>query len=46
MLAKAYLDGRLMLDEMITQRIRLTSINEGFAALRNGQAIRTVVVFD
>jgi S-(hydroxymethyl)glutathione dehydrogenase/alcohol dehydrogenase len=46
MLAKAYLDGRLLLDELITQRIRLTAINDGFAALRNGQAIRTVVVFD
>jgi S-(hydroxymethyl)glutathione dehydrogenase / alcohol dehydrogenase len=46
MLAKAYLDGRLLLDELITQRIRLSAINEGFAALRNGQAIRTVVVFD
>jgi S-(hydroxymethyl)glutathione dehydrogenase / alcohol dehydrogenase len=46
MLAQAYLDGRLMLDELITQRIRLPAINDGFAALRNGQAIRTVVEFD
>jgi S-(hydroxymethyl)glutathione dehydrogenase/alcohol dehydrogenase len=46
MLAKAYLDGRLLLDELITQRIRLAAINDGFMALRNGQAIRTVVVFD
>jgi S-(hydroxymethyl)glutathione dehydrogenase / alcohol dehydrogenase len=46
MLARAYLDGRLMLDELITQRFRLTAINEGFAALRNGQAIRSVIVFD
>jgi S-(hydroxymethyl)glutathione dehydrogenase/alcohol dehydrogenase len=46
MLAKAYLDGRLMLDELITRRIRLSAINEGFAALKDGQAIRTVVVFD
>ncbi len=46
MLAKAYLDGRLLLDELITRRIRLADINDGFAALRNGQAIRTVVVFD
>ena len=46
MLAKAYLDGRLMLDELITRRIRLKAINEGFAALKDGQAIRTVVVFD
>jgi S-(hydroxymethyl)glutathione dehydrogenase / alcohol dehydrogenase len=46
MLAKAYLDGRLLLDELITQRIRLTAINEGFAALSNGQAIRSVIIFD
>jgi Zn-dependent alcohol dehydrogenase len=36
----------LMLDELITRRIRLKAINEGFAALKDGQAIRTVVVFD
>ncbi len=46
MLAEAYLDGRLMLDELITQRIRLADINEGFARLRDGKAIRSVVMFD
>ncbi len=46
MLARAYLDGRLMLDELITRRIRLHDINDGFSALRSGQAIRSVVVFD
>jgi S-(hydroxymethyl)glutathione dehydrogenase/alcohol dehydrogenase len=46
LLAQAYLDGRLMLDELITRRIRLDAINDGFAALRSGQAIRTVVTFD
>jgi S-(hydroxymethyl)glutathione dehydrogenase/alcohol dehydrogenase len=46
LLAQAYLDGRLMLDELITRRIRLDAINDGFADLRNGQAIRTVVTFD
>ena len=35
-----------MLDELITQRIRLPAINGGFDALRSGQAIRTVVTFD
>jgi S-(hydroxymethyl)glutathione dehydrogenase/alcohol dehydrogenase len=39
-------DGKLMLDELITQRIRLDAINEGFSALRSGKAIRTVVEFD
>ena len=45
LLARAYLDGRLMLDELITQRIRLDAINAGFAALKRGEAIRSVVVF-
>jgi S-(hydroxymethyl)glutathione dehydrogenase / alcohol dehydrogenase len=45
LLAQAYLDGRLMLDEMITARIPLGAINEGFTALRNGEAIRSVVMF-
>jgi S-(hydroxymethyl)glutathione dehydrogenase/alcohol dehydrogenase len=34
-----------MLDELITQRIRLDAINDGFSALRSGKAIRTVVEF-
>ena len=33
----AYLDGDLMLDELITQRIALDGINDGFAALRGRQ---------
>jgi S-(hydroxymethyl)glutathione dehydrogenase / alcohol dehydrogenase len=45
MLVQAYLDGRLMLDELITQRIRLDAINQGFCALRDGKAIRSVVTF-
>ena len=46
LLARAYLEGRLMLDELITQRIRLDGISQGFAALKSGQAIRSVVTFD
>jgi S-(hydroxymethyl)glutathione dehydrogenase/alcohol dehydrogenase len=45
MLVRAYLDGDLMLDELITQRIGLDGINEGFAALREGRSIRSVIVF-
>jgi len=45
-LARAYLDGRLMLDELITDRIRLARINEGFVALKSGRAIRSVITFD
>jgi S-(hydroxymethyl)glutathione dehydrogenase / alcohol dehydrogenase len=45
MLARAYLDGRLHLDELITRRIALDEINAGFAALKAGEAIRSVVMF-
>jgi S-(hydroxymethyl)glutathione dehydrogenase/alcohol dehydrogenase len=45
MLADAYLDGKLELDALITQRIALEQINEGFAALKAGRAIRSVILF-
>ena len=45
MLARAYLDGKLKLDEMISARIRLEDINEGFAALKRGETVRSVVMF-
>jgi S-(hydroxymethyl)glutathione dehydrogenase / alcohol dehydrogenase len=46
LLARAYLDGALMLDELISRRIKLEQINEGFRALKRGETIRSVVVFD
>src|SRR5712671_6401905 len=45
LLARAYLDGRLFLDELITRHIPLAEINDGFAALKAGEAIRSVVMF-
>jgi S-(hydroxymethyl)glutathione dehydrogenase/alcohol dehydrogenase len=45
LLARAYLDGRLFLDELITRHIPLADINDGFAALNAGAAIRSVVMF-
>jgi S-(hydroxymethyl)glutathione dehydrogenase/alcohol dehydrogenase len=44
-LARLYLEGRLKLDELITRRIALGEINEGFAAMTRGEAVRTVIVF-
>ncbi len=44
-LAQAYLDGRLNLDDMISARIRLEDISEGFAALKRGETIRSVIIF-
>jgi S-(hydroxymethyl)glutathione dehydrogenase/alcohol dehydrogenase len=46
LLARAYLDGSLMLDELITRRITLDEINDGFGALKRGEAIRSVIVFE
>jgi S-(hydroxymethyl)glutathione dehydrogenase/alcohol dehydrogenase len=45
-LARLYLEAKLKLDELITRRIALEQINEGFDDLRMGRAIRTVIVFD
>jgi S-(hydroxymethyl)glutathione dehydrogenase/alcohol dehydrogenase len=45
LLARAYLDGRLFLDELITRHLPLADINDGFAALKAGEAIRSVVMF-
>ena len=41
-----YLDGRLKLDEMISSRIALDQVNEGFERLRKGEAARQVILFD
>jgi len=44
-LARLYLDGKLKLDELITMRLPLDRINEGFAAMTRGEVIRAVVDF-
>lgn len=44
-LSRAYLDGKLNLDDMISARIRLDDINEGFAALKRGETVRSVILF-
>jgi S-(hydroxymethyl)glutathione dehydrogenase/alcohol dehydrogenase len=45
LIARAYLDGKLMLDELISRHITLDGINDGFLALQRGETIRSVVVF-
>jgi len=45
-LARLYLEGRLRLDELITARLPLERINEGFDAMRRGEGVRTVIAFD
>ena len=41
-----YLDGRLRLDEMISARLSLDEINDGFDRMRKGEVARQVIVFD
>jgi S-(hydroxymethyl)glutathione dehydrogenase/alcohol dehydrogenase len=41
-----YLAGRLMLDELVTRRISLEEINEGYDAITGGATARSIVVFD
>lgn len=40
-----YMDGFLRIDELITHRITLDEVNKGFAMMRSGEAIRSVIVF-
>ena len=41
-----YLQGKLHLDDMISNRIALSDINEGMAALETGEIARSVIMFD
>jgi S-(hydroxymethyl)glutathione dehydrogenase/alcohol dehydrogenase len=45
-LVELYLQGRLNLDDLVSRRIRLEDINEGFAAMIRGEVARSVIVFD
>ena len=41
-----YLSGRLKLDELVSARIGLDQINDGFEAMRRGEVARSVITFD
>ena len=45
-LVDLYLDGRLKLDELVSARIKLEEVNEGFANMKAGAVARSVIVFD
>jgi S-(hydroxymethyl)glutathione dehydrogenase/alcohol dehydrogenase len=45
-LVEFYLDDKLHLDAMVTQRVRLDDINDAFAAMKAGEVARSVIVFD
>ena len=40
-----YLQGRLKLDELVSARIKLEDINDGFAEMKKGEIARSVIVF-
>ena len=41
-----YMSGKLKLDELISRRIKLEQVNEGFAEMKTGELARSVIVFD
>ena len=40
-----YLQGRLMLDELVSARIGLDQVNDGFRELQTGDSARSVIIF-
>jgi S-(hydroxymethyl)glutathione dehydrogenase/alcohol dehydrogenase len=45
-LVDLYMQGQVEVDELITHYFPLERINDGFAAMKDGKAIRAVVLFD
>ena len=41
-----YLAGKLKLDELISDRVGFSQINEALQNLKNGEVARQVIVFD
>lgn len=41
-----YKEGKLPVEQLITHRLKLEDINEGFERLASGEAIRQVILFD
>ena len=40
-----YLDGRLKLDEMVSATIGINEVNDGYAAMKAGETLRSVIAF-
>jgi S-(hydroxymethyl)glutathione dehydrogenase/alcohol dehydrogenase len=45
-LIEFFQQGRLPLSQLVSGRLKLSQINEGFAALQKGGVARNVIVFD
>jgi S-(hydroxymethyl)glutathione dehydrogenase/alcohol dehydrogenase len=41
-----YRQGRLNLDDMVTRKAGLGDIDEAFRAMKAGEVVRTVIMFD
>jgi S-(hydroxymethyl)glutathione dehydrogenase / alcohol dehydrogenase len=40
-----YMEGKLNIDDLITHRLKLDDINQGFDLMKSGESIRSVVIF-
>jgi S-(hydroxymethyl)glutathione dehydrogenase / alcohol dehydrogenase len=40
-----YMEGKINIDDLITHKLKLEDINEGFALMKRGESIRSVVVY-
>ena len=40
-----YMEGKLNIDDLITHKLSLEQINEGFDLMKRGESIRSVVMF-
>ena len=45
-LVEFYMRGKLHLEDWISAKLKLSEINEGFAAMKAGKTVRSVIVFD
>lgn len=45
-LVSEYAEGRVNFDDLISHRLKLDEINEGFAMMKQGLSTRTVILFD
>jgi S-(hydroxymethyl)glutathione dehydrogenase/alcohol dehydrogenase len=39
------MDGKINIDDLITHRLALDDINEGFELMKRGESIRSVVIY-
>jgi S-(hydroxymethyl)glutathione dehydrogenase/alcohol dehydrogenase len=44
-LIELYLQGRLHLDDWISNRIKLEDINQGFQDMKDGKVVRSIIDF-